>query len=109
MLGYVDIIPRQLFSSLLIHISGVTIRPREVVSSKSTNTFINSSSPSKISKIKISVGFLGNFCDHGSPDHSVTLLTKGVIQHLNRTEFDVVMLSVAGNVPQEACQQVLFI
>lgn len=113
MAGYVDVIPRQLFSSLLMHVAGATIRPqgltlpplfqRDDVDTSATPPHPSASSPDH----KISVGFLGSFCDYGAQDHSVTLLTKGVMQRLDRADFHILMISVSGNMPEEECRRVL--
>jgi hypothetical protein len=83
-----------------MHVSGVTIRPPLAVVSPDLEAEDLSAAAAEAAVAgsdKISVGVLGNFCSHGGPDHSVTLLTRGVMQHLNRTAFGVVMISVAGN------------
>ena len=55
---------------------------------------------------KTRIAFLGSFCVPGGPDHSVTLLTKGVIKNINHTKYRVIMLSVAGTIEQYECQKV---
>ena len=55
------------------------------------------------------VGFLGSFCNQGSVNHSVTVLTRGLIEHLNASVFDIVVISVWGEVPFTECAKVAFV
>lgn len=110
-LGYVDIVPRQLYSNLLMRVSGATIRPPGL----QTNFYERENAvksvthrPGRGAGRLVSVGFLGNFCQYGSEDHSVTLLTKGVITHLNRSEFSVKLISTARSMTEDECKQVKF-
>ena len=92
-----------------MHVSGETIRPPGVKFPAQGGEHGVSEGPWKAAVSpgsRITVGFLGNFCSPGGPEHSVTLLTQGVAQQLDTAQFRVVVISVAGDVPEEACRQV---